>query len=182
MPASPSPSITIGLAIALVAFLMLTFFVKDKTSQSQYNTLRFLTSLCGGVTGYFISGTALFSMNSPIGQTGSVAVSGTAGAAFFFVIWFFYPKGETPKPPDAFYFNVPENTTFDAMVQTIVKTTHNLVNFQNFSPEQLRLILQSQEVHAKSPLDGIQKLKYLNGQLPNYIVDLKNNIFTITAK
>jgi hypothetical protein len=119
---------------------MVTFFIRDRSSPAQYTTLRFLTSLCGGIAAYFISGNALFNLKTTLGGGGSVTVSGTAGAAIFFTVWFFYPKRQIPKPPDAFYFSVPENISFESMARVIVNTSHQFVRFENFSDQQLEEI------------------------------------------
>ena len=81
-----------------MVFLMLTFFIKDSSSATQYNTLRFLTSLCSGFAGAFFTGEALFRLDQTLPAGGKIAVSGTAGCALFFVLWFTYPKRTESSP------------------------------------------------------------------------------------
>ncbi|MBN8856238.1 MAG: hypothetical protein BGO55_08745 [Sphingobacteriales bacterium 50-39] len=169
-------------AAVLVAFLMVSFFKKNDLSHSQYNTLHFLTALCGGCAGWFISGSALFNLSTTIGQTGTLAVSGTAGAALFFTVWFGYPKRDPPPPPDGLSFSVAPGTTFEAMANIIVETGKKFVQFENFSAAQLKAVLTEREVHATGVGDALAKLKYLNPSLPGYTVKVKGDLFTLKAK
>jgi hypothetical protein len=95
---SPQLWIGVGFTAALVGFLMITYFVKDRSSPTQYNTLRFLTALCGGFAGGFLAGEALFSLQKEMSSGAKLAISGTAGFALMFTIWFTYPK-KVPRNP-----------------------------------------------------------------------------------
>src|SRR3954463_383340 len=86
--------LTIGLVFlaVLVVFLMFTFLRKDTATANQYRTLRFLSALCAGFAGTFLAGQALFNLNTPLSSGGRLVVSGTAGCALFFTVWFTYGK------------------------------------------------------------------------------------------
>src|SRR5438034_10702843 len=76
----------------LVLFLMVAFFKAGTLSDGQQKILRFFCSLCAGFAGALITGEALFRLTTDIGRAGNLAVSGTAGAALFFAVWFTYGK------------------------------------------------------------------------------------------
>src|SRR5580765_2307361 len=90
-----------GLAVLLVIFLMVVFFKAPNMTSGQHAILRFFAALCAASAGALIAGEALFRMQ---GATGGVKylVSGTAGFALFFVVWFFFPKPTTPEAADRF--------------------------------------------------------------------------------
>src|SRR2546423_6824241 len=121
---------------------MITFFVKDTSSQAQYNTLHFLTSLCAGFAGGFFTGEALVHFEQTIGQGGKLVGSGTAGCALFFVLWFSYPKRQPPPPPpapliDRTKVSFGDGWTFQQAAQSIVDSVKAIVHFEGFSREQL---------------------------------------------
>jgi hypothetical protein len=82
--------IAFGFLAALVIFLGVTihFPPKDNTGRA---TLKFFTALSAEFSGGFFTGDALFKYQQQIGGS-SIAVSGAAGCALFFTIWFVYPK------------------------------------------------------------------------------------------
>lgn len=172
----------VAFAIVLVGFLMVTFFGKREPSHSQYNTLRFLTALCGGCAAGFISGSALFNLNTKFGNGGTVAVSGTAGAALFFVIWFFYPKREAPKPPDSFKFSISAGRTFQGIAKEIAEISGAFVQFKNFKEDHLNAVLPAREVLARNAEDALYKLRLLNSSIPDYSVSISDNVYILEYK
>ena len=92
-----------GFVVLLVAFLIFAFFVKENLTPDQRNILRFLTSLCAAFAGALITGDALFRLEGAVGKGTNVVISGVAGIALFFVVWFFphvgavEPNGEIRK-------------------------------------------------------------------------------------
>lgn len=81
--------IAFGFLALLVLFLMYSVIRPPK--DASHPTVKFLTALCAGFAGGFFTGEALISINGIAGST-KFAISGTAGMALFFTIWFFYPK------------------------------------------------------------------------------------------
>jgi len=67
--------------------------------------------------GTFITGDALFTMT---GQNSvySYSLSGTAGCALFFVVWFFFPK-VPDRFPDGYSMHIPSGRTFQQAVEAI---------------------------------------------------------------
>jgi len=98
-----------GFSAGIILFLMITFFVKDSSSSTQYNTLRFLTALCAGFAGASFAGEALFSLDTNMGDGTKLAISGTAGFALFFTVWFTYPKRDNDQSEDGMVSRISKN-------------------------------------------------------------------------
>lgn len=179
--------IGLGFLTVLVIFLMITYFAKDNSTRAQLNTLRFLTSLCAGFSGGFLMGEALFKLGADLGGGATISISGTAGFALFFTIWFTYsrylmpPNGETPPPPveESFSLSIPENWTFKVTVDRIVNSVGGNYEFKGFTEEQLNLVVRSEALETPSAKDAIIRLKYLCSDLPEYKVTEESNIFII---
>lgn len=171
-----------GFLIFLLLFLTITFFVKNIT-QSQYNTLHFLTALSAAFLGSFITGDALFRLDYEMANGFKLAISGTAGCALFFTIWFTYPKYNLNKIiDDAFCLSIPEGWSFQNAIRSIVSTTKGVCEFSGFTDEQLNLPLNSYELKTSSALELMKRLKYLSSNLPEYEVTLLDNVYFIKAK
>jgi hypothetical protein len=82
--------IGLGLLLLLLTFIIVAFF-KPVLTADQRSILRFLSALCGGFAGAFITGDALFKMTGKT-STSEYAISGAAGFALFFVTWMFFSK------------------------------------------------------------------------------------------
>lgn len=81
--------IAFGFLALLVLFLM--YSVIRPPENANHATVKFLTALCAGFAGGFFTGEALLSINGMAGGT-KFGISGTAGMALFFAVWFFHPK------------------------------------------------------------------------------------------
>lgn len=160
---------------------MLTFFIKDAASATQYNTLHFLTALCAGFAGGFFTGEALFRFDQTLPDGGKFAVSGTAGCALFFVLWFTYPKRTEPPPPDHVKLSVGGGWTFEQAVRAIIRAARATVHFEGFTAKQLGAKLPAIDINAPTPRDALDQLRYHSNQLPAYEVDLKNGVYCIRA-
>lgn len=176
-----TPALWIGFSflILLVIFLIVTFFIKDTSSPTQYNTLHFLTALCAGFAGGFLTGDALFKLDTTMGDGAKLAVSGTAGCALFFTIWFTYPKRTPPTPKNAFNLVIPNGWTFKAAVDRIVKAAQGVYELKGFTDTQLNLILEGGELKTPSAIEAIKRLRYLCTELPEYNVTVNDDIYKI---
>lgn len=134
----------------LVIFLIASFFLKGKLEPSQYNTLHFLTALCAGFAGGFLTGDALVKIDGTMTNGLKFGISGTAGFALFFLIWLTYPKRTPPPLKDAFNFSIPVGWTFMQAIQAIAQTQNSVTSFVNFTETELGLILNEYELHEKS--------------------------------
>lgn len=173
---TPQLWIGVGFTAALIVFLMITFFVKDASSHAQYNTLRFLTSLCGGFAGGFLAGEALFSLNKEMADGTRLAISGTAGFALMFTVWFTYPKRHREVLEDRIKLSIPAGWTFEQAVRKIVR---GVINFDGFRPEQLSIVLPATDIDAKNILEALTQLQYVSNSLPKYRIDIESGIYHI---
>ena len=159
--------IGLGFALFLVIFLMVAFFAKERLTVDQRQILRFLCSLCAAFSGALITGDALFSMDSTIEASTKIAISGTAGFALFFAVWFTF---QTVVPPaDAFSFSVPEGWTFQRTVETLVRTDNSVANFIGFSPNELGALLRAGRVERETVAEALRALRLL--AMPNAVRD-----------
>src|SRR5258708_3739886 len=124
---TPQLWIAFGLTVAVVGFLMLAYFNNQRINDNQRAILRFLCSLCAGFSAGLYVGDALFKMQTS-GPT-AITVSGTAGFALFFVVWYGFGKYVAP---DAFAFSVSPGWTFETTARAIAKQGGSLVDFVNF--------------------------------------------------
>jgi cation transport ATPase len=99
-----------GFAIFLVIFAIVVFFRRGKLEAHQCALLRFLLALCAGFAGGLISGEALFKLVENRGVNSQLAVSGTAGFALFFTVWFTFPK-LADRPAGDYAFTLPDGWT-----------------------------------------------------------------------
>jgi hypothetical protein len=84
--------IGVGCALLLITFLVVAVFKKHRLTHKQVAILRFLCSICTGLSGALFAGGAVFKMDYAVGAATNIALSGTAGCALFFVGWFTFPK------------------------------------------------------------------------------------------
>lgn len=163
----------VGLALLLIVFFIVAFFRNPRMSDGQHYILRFLSALCAGFSGFLIAGEALFNMNARLGSGGSIAVSGTAGFALFFAVWYGFPK--RVKAPDAFSFSVPPGWTFEQTARAIAQNDKAVAEFQGFTPTQLAEVLTPTALKTDDPADAIRALGQLakSGAVPPYRVTLQ---------
>lgn len=177
---TPQLWIGLGFLAVLVVFLFISYFAPDRNTHNQSNTLRFLTALCAGFAGGFLSGDALFKLDTQMSDGLKLTISGTAGCALFFTIWLTRNKPpQTPAPPDTFNFSILNGWTFEQTVRTIVKAVKGVVELKDFTPEQLSLILESTELKNTTAKEALEKLKHLNSNIPNYTVSRTDNNFIV---
>lgn len=147
--------IAFGFVAFLVLFLVATYFVQDKSTHGQYKTLRFLTALCAGFAGGFLTGDAIFSMQQQWSSGGKIAISGTAGCALFFAVWFTYGAvtgGGTPPPPppNRVRLAFPGGLTFEQAIASVAEAANANFVMGEFSTEQRSEILPEFQVDAPS--------------------------------
>jgi hypothetical protein len=87
--------IGVGFAVVLLVFFMAAYFKAGDMTRGQWQILRFFGAFCAGSAGVFLAGGALVHATGKLG-TMNYAISGTAGFALFFVVWFTWPKFESP--------------------------------------------------------------------------------------
>ncbi|HVI43416.1 MAG TPA: hypothetical protein VM802_01035 [Chitinophaga sp.] len=172
--------IGLGFLAILILFMMKAFFAKDPPNENQAPILRLFIALAAGFAGGFLTGDALFRLDSSMGNGTKLLVSGTAGAALFFTAWF-TAKSKLQPPPDGFSFSVASGWTFEQAVAGIARSASELSEITGFTPEQRAAVLESRELTCRTPKEAIEKLRYLNPALPQYSVDYTNGVYSIKA-
>jgi len=172
-----------GFALLLVIFLIVAFFKKGELTHAQWAILRFLSSLCAAFAGALITGDALFKLDGTMGPNTKYAISGTAGFALFFVVWFFFPKPPSkPQFKDGFHFSVPNGWTFRQVVEAIVQLDSAVAEYDGFKPEELNTALGARELHADTVKDAIGALRSIAPQdaIRKYSVDYSRPTYRLT--
>jgi len=173
-----------GFAVLLVIFLIVAFFKAPNMTPSQHTILRFLAALCAGFAGALISGEALFRME---GGTAGVKylVSGTAGFALFFVVWFFFPKPTAPVAPDRFHASLPAGWTFEQAAKTFAQRDSAIVTFDGFTSQELNAKLSPAEIDTKTIGEAIQRLRLITitpNAVRDYDIKYENSIYHLNPK
>ena len=147
-----------GFAVLLVFFLMIAFFKAPNMTPGQFAILRFLAALCAGFAGALITGEALFRME---GDTGGVKylVSGTAGFALFFVVWFFFQKPTPPMAPDRVRLSLPVGWTFQYAAKTFAQRDSAQVDFDGLTTDELGANLNPEKIDTKTVGEAIKQLR-----------------------
>jgi hypothetical protein len=109
----------LGFSAVLVAFFIVAFFKRGKWEQGQWVVVRILASLCAAFAAALFTGSALVDYQQEIGTGGRFSFQGAAGFALFFVVWYFFPKFETPPPPPDGNVSLPPGMTFSEATRLI---------------------------------------------------------------
>lgn len=158
--------IGLSFAIFLVIFLIAAFFKAKEMTNDQRTILKFLTALCAAFSGALITGDALFKMEGTMENGMKFAITGAAGFALFFTVWFFYPK--VIRLPEAFNFSVPSGWTFQQTVDALAKTDNSVVEYEGFTQEELDAPLKAWEVHGKNTGGAISAIRSITNN-PNAV-------------
>ena len=179
---TPQLWIGFGFLVALVVFLIVSFFVTPKLTDDQRRTIKFLTALCAGVAGGFLSGASVFegTWTTP---TSKIALSGTAGFALFFVVWFFYPRMFTV--PDAIALSIPNGWDFRAAADAVVNSVSAVADYRGFTQAELNSPIKAQKVEAKTVRDALIMLRLMSetpGSIREYDISQNGAVYALKVK
>jgi hypothetical protein len=183
--AGPQLWISFGALVLLIIFQIVAFFTKGHLTAGQHAILRFLSALCAGFAAGFFTGTALFTYSHQLASGAKIAISGAAGCALFFTVWFTFPDHTPPpapepvKPRSGANYSIPEGWTFEQAVRKIVSPMTGIVNFDGFSKAQLAVKLPQTDINAPTVNDAVMQLRYQSADLPPYGVEFINGVFHI---
>lgn len=169
----------VGFTLLLVVFLMVTFFIKDTSSDTQFKTLKFLTSLCGGIAGTFFVGEALFSYAKDLDDGAKLTLSGTAGFAVFFLVWLTYGKRTENNSTTNIKMSFPEGWTFEQCARAIGQSRNTPVAFQSFSQEELNLACPQMDINAENMQQALLQIMHHTRRNLSYSVALSNGIYIL---
>jgi hypothetical protein len=163
---------------------MFAFFRAPVMTAGQFAILRFFAALCAGFAGGLIAGEALFRMQGDTGGT-KYLVSGTAGFALFFVVWFFFPKHTTPPPPERFRASVPKGWTFQNTAIVFAQRVSAQVDFDELSSDELNAVLSPADIDTENVGQAISHLRLITAK-PNTIrkfeIDYKDSIYRLAVR
>ena len=158
-----------GFALLLIIFLIVAFFKAPEMTDPQFAILKVLSTLCAAFAGVLITGEALFRMEGTAGGI-KYLLSGTAGFAFAFAIWFFFPKRSPVVPPDRFRAALPEGWTFQQAAKTFAQRESAVVDFDGLTADELQAKLTAGEIDTKTVGEAIGRLRLFTDK-PNVIRD-----------
>lgn len=170
--------IAFGFLAALVIFLAVTVYFPPKDNSGRA-TLKFLTALSAGFSGGFFTGDALFKYQQQIGET-TIAVSGAAGCALFFTIWFVYPR--VFRLEDAIALDVPAGWTFRSAVETIARAP---CEFLDFRPEEMRALTRASKLSARTVEEVILQVRLITASINAvrpYEVEKADSVYHLKIK
>lgn len=173
----------IGFAFAtlLIGFLIFAFFKAKTLTPDQRSILKFLSALCAGFAGALITGDALFKMEGST-ATAKYAISGTAGAALFFVVWFFFPR--VTVLPEGFNASIPQGWTFKDAVDAFAQQDGAVPNYNGFTDLELGATLKAWQLKAKNISDAILLLRSITTQLNairKYEVKFESSVYYLNV-
>ena len=173
-----------GFVGLIVVFFMIAFFKAPDLTSGQLAILRFLGALCAGFAGALIAGDALFKMQSDLGEGTKLAITGTAGFALFFTVWFFFPKKEEAPPPakDVINLAIPDGWTFKQAVDSLGQHDGRPIQYEGFTDDELQARLRSWQLKARDVPHALEMLRAITaetGAIRPYRVDVHANGCTL---
>jgi hypothetical protein len=167
-----------GFVLFLIVFFMIAFFKAKTLTSDQRTILRLLGALCTGFAGALFTGDALFNMEGSFGAGPKFAIRGAAGAALFFVVWFFFPKAA--GFPDAFNFSVPARWTFKQTVDELAKQDGAVPDYDGLTKAELSEPLRAWHLEAKDVGAAMRLLRSITATpnaIRSYEVKLENSVY-----
>lgn len=179
---TPQLWIGFGFLTALVLFLIASFFFAPKLTEDQRRTMKFLTALCAGVAGGFLSGASVFegTWTTP---TSKIALSGTAGFALFFVVWFFYPR--VFSVPDAIAMSIPAGWSFRVAADAVVNSASAVADYQGFTQAELDSPVKGKRIETKTVSEALRILRLLPetpGTIRDYDITQNGSVYVLKVK
>ncbi len=167
---TPQLWIGFGFASACLIILAITILKRDLVNQSNYPQVKFVCALCAAMAGGFITGDALFHGDFKTASGGQIVITGAAGFALFFVVWFFYP--DPPKHPanaQGVEFDIPTNATFRQTLDSAARLGGGVaLDYQALKPAELSAKMAEGHLSSKSLLELFINLR-LRTQKPGAV-------------
>src|SRR6266851_4779063 len=169
-------------AVVFVGFLMYSINKGKDLNSGQRLMLRILSALSAGVASWIISGEALFDLSKNV-PGGKLTISGTAGFAMFFVIWFTFPRGpKFERLPDRFRMGVPAGWTFQQVADACAQQDDSVINYVGFTAQEMKAPLKPWKLETNSVLEAIEQLGSITekrGALREYEVKKENSKYRL---
>lgn len=195
----------VGFAAACVLFLLMAFKHTGPLTRMHYVIIQFVCALCAGSGGVFISGSALLDMayTSPGWK---FAFQGTAGAAFFGLVFLVFSKLIKPEtiaptaplpPPPASPPQTPgkpqvviapgTHTTFHQIAETLAEQAGASIDLTQLTKAERSIVPRSEDLLCGTLVEAKRSLSRLASLVPPgairpYSVKLKGTHFTLSVK
>jgi hypothetical protein len=174
------------LAVCLL-FLMVAFFVFPQLSRDRRGTVQFISSLCAGFAGTFLTGSAIFQAEWT-STGGKVVVSGTAGCALFMIVFYGY-RQLVPAPKidvdNKISLDIPEHWTFQQVVRALAQSGKAGVEFENFKDAELKAEITNQSLEADSvdkAMLAVRGITITSGAVRKYGVSKDGGTYILKVK
>jgi hypothetical protein len=171
-------------AAVFVGFLMYSINKGKDLNSGQRLMLKILSALCAAIGGALISGDAFFNLSRNV-PGGKLTVSGTAGFAIFFVIWFVFPKGPKFEPlPPRFKMAVPEGWTFQQVADSCAQNDGSVIDYDGLTAQERAARLKPWKLETDSVLEAIEKLRSItevDGAVRKYEVKQEKSKYRLTV-
>jgi hypothetical protein len=128
-------------------------------------------------------------MEAQMTDGAKIAITGAAGFALFFTVWFTFgtviPPAPPPlAPPDRIRISIPDGWTFQKAVQALVTSDHAMVDLQGFQPNELAASLKGRQLDLQTISDGLLALRQLAapGAVREYDVNFEQPYYRLTVR
>jgi hypothetical protein len=168
--------------LLLIGFLFYAYLRPQKPGPGQRDIIRFICSLCAGFAGGLFVGSAMFKLDTTIGATTKFGVTGAAGFAFAFAVWYGY--GRALRLPPGYIFRVPPGWKFRQAAEEMVKRDNGVIDFSGFTEAEANASLREAEVSKENLLGALEALGDLaeSGKVRPYSVSQQNSHYTLSVK
>lgn len=176
-----------GFLAVLLIFLIVSFFAAPNLTNDQRRTIKFLIALCAGFSGGFLTGGSLFQAKWT-SATATIGISGTAGVAIFFAVFFTYNKfisgGGKPDGDNGLRIDIPTGWTFQQVANTVSSKDGAGTLFEGFTDAQKQTVLRNQPVTGETYINVLETLGSLaqSGVIPPYTVTKQGGSYILKVK
>jgi hypothetical protein len=153
--------ISFGFAVFFAAFLVYAFVYMKSMTESQWQILRLLSSLCMGFAGGLFTGSVIFTADFTT-SLGKFGISAVGGFAAWAIIWFSFGK-LIPEPENEQNFSLPA-VSFEKAAKILAKSYRFTISFVGFSEDELSAKLEPYELKTKTPREMFLALRNITKQ------------------
>ena len=176
-----------GLLALLVIFLIVSFFVTPRLTNDQRRTIKFLTALCAGAAGGFLTGGSIlkFSTTTP---TTTFSISAVGGVALFLLVFGVYNKvfslGTGAGDENGLNIDIPAGWTFQQVADMVASTDKAGTVYMGFTTAEKSTLMRNQAVTGETQLDVLRSLSGLtqSGTIRPYTVEKQGGNYVLQIK
>jgi hypothetical protein len=161
----------------LIIFFIAAFFYRG-LDRGQWQILRTLGALCAGFCGGLFTGTALFHLNGEYNGL-NLGISGAAGFAGFFTVWFTWPNYEQVVVQPDIATSIPAGFTFEQAVRHLADAKAVTVAFEGFDEEAKGAQIRPSSLVMSLPkaLERLRLVAIHPDAIPEYKVVIEDSRF-----